>query len=284
MKKISIILILVLLLCTLFILSIGKIQTPTSNNNTTVTSSTSNSQSTQRIYKIVNSIPEQSFVNKEDRQIWDFFTQLIPKDIVSQIKEFEVIDAPENSLVGNIVGQPQGWKLKVNTDKIHTEKNLNTELLKYTFIHELGHMLTLNNNEIDIDYKYLKLKGTDFEKNFSDNEKLCQPNYYLQEGCSKTDSVINLYWQEFWKPLWSEYLEIQKITDNDTFMKKSTAFCDQHQDYFASRVACQNPEEDLAEIFAGLILGKENKSKIIQKKLDFLAKFDRLTVYKSIIK
>lgn len=238
----------------------------------------------EKTYQIQNSKPTQNFTNQKHQQVWDYFVSLIPAKYTTQITVLEIIDQKENLVIANLVNlenQPNNWKLKISLDKVYLNNQFNPELLKYTYVHELGHLLTLNSQELDLDYAYLKLKGKDFQDNFQQKEASCQPNYYLQEGCSKTNSTINLFWQKFWKPVWAEYLEIQKTSDNKQFNEKSSNFCKKYQDQFVSQTACQNPEEDIAETFAYFILKKEPISETTKKKVEFIESFEQLKLLKN---
>lgn len=238
--------------------------TPTTiSNNTDTNSKTSHNSNTfksEKIYKIVDLKPTEDFEDLRHKQIWDFFLKFIPSRYVSQITFLEVVDKPENSIAANIINlenEPNSWKLKINLDKVYFNDNLNSELLSHAYIHELGHLLTLNSREIDLDYTYLNLSGKEFQSDFKQKEKKCHPNYYLQEGCSKDNSIINQFWQKFWLQNWTEYDYIQQDSSDESFFKRSEEFYQRYKDSFVSRIAATNPEEDIAETFSYFILNEK---------------------------
>ena len=232
----------------------------------------------QRLYKIQNDQiqPIQSNKNQDsDMRLWTLFTNIIPKEIRIDINLFEVINDKNANLVANITN-PDGdnsWKLKINEANIYKANNsgkYDIDFLKRVFIHEIGHLITLNSSQVSLDSSLITLDDkTKYKNMFSELEKKCNSSYFVQEGCSKIDSYINIFYNQFWLDKWSEYSKMQQIENSQDFSKASDGFYQKYNDNFISRTAAINPEEDIAETFSYFVLNDKpnDKSKISNQKI-----------------
>lgn len=141
-------------------------------------------------------------------------------------------------------------------------QKINKEFTKKVIIHELAHVLSLNN--IQIGTKSTVNKENVNKDLFDKEEKNCLPNYYNLEGCFSENSYLSSFYKTFW---------------NGESLSKSS-------DGFVSDVAKINVEEDLAESFSLWILGYGDykPGKIQLEKINFFEKFSELKEIKSTIK
>jgi len=106
------------------------------------------------------------------------------------------------------------------------------EEMKVTLVHEMAHILTLNDSQV--------------------NEKAgsCS-TYKLDEGCANITSYIVSFFNQFWKS-YGPVDEYDEDAAYDRYDKNPTDFVN---DYAAT-----NPVEDLAETFAHFVLEDKPKN------------------------
>ena len=79
-------------------------------------------------------------------------------------------------------------------------------------------------------------------------------SYFSNEGCSKSDSYMNQFYQRFWGDIYSEWSQIDQIDDMGLYYEKMNEFYKNHEDRFVSEYASTNPGEDIAETWAYFVL------------------------------
>jgi len=173
-------------------------------------------------------------VKHED--MWNFFTRLIPQNERFYINEFEVFHgggellgyvAPNN---GNDLGS---WKMGLAIDVADGLDKIDfSNDFTYTCVHEFGHVLTLNNMQLDAFV----------------SEDDCS-NYHAGEGCSNANSYINRIFEIGWKDIYNEFLDIQSDNEAEDFYQK-------YADRFVTPYASSNPGEDVAEVFSVFVTEK----------------------------
>lgn len=183
------------------------------------------------------------------RQIWGYFTALIPAEQREFVAEYSVItDGRDNllSAVAQTYDDPTLWALEVDIADSSDYYNLT-----FTLIHEFGHLLTLNADQVP--------PSTHIFNNPDDNDiyqqevSLC-PNYFPGEGCSKPDSYINAFYQHFWLGIYDEWNQINQIEDEDVYYEQLEDFYLKYQDQFVSDYAATDPAEDVAESWSHFVL------------------------------
>ena len=122
-------------------------------------------------------------------------------------------DGPEEIMasVSPDFDDPTRWILAV--DVVDAEDP--TELTD-TLIHEFGHILTLNNEQVPIN------RAVFFEPDndalYDEAEQAC-PRFFTGEGCSLRDSYIQAFYQRFWTDLYPILTEIEWEEDDDTLLR-----------------------------------------------------------------
>lgn len=194
------------------------------------------------------------------QQIWDKFASLIPQGDRALITRYALftdgVDG-EMAYVEPIEGDPTHWLLAVDGADAKNEK----ELLA-TLIHEFGHVLTLNNEQVPYDS----------EANLGDDaldaaEAAC-PTFFTGEGCSQPDSYINAFHEQFWATLADEHGQIDPQDEDALY-----AFYETYADRFVSDYAATNPGEDITESWTHFVLKPKPSGQTIadQKVLFFYA-------------
>ena len=163
-------------------------------------------------------------------QMWNFYKKLIPETHLNYIKQFEIFYGGDE-LAGYVV--PIGddistWKtgLAIELANNLDDFSLSNEFT-YTCIHEFGHILTLN------------------EKQLEAGEDQCT-SFQTYEGCSEEDSYINQLFQIGWKDIYAEHQQVDEVDIYDFYIK--------YQDRFVTDYAATNPGEDVAEVFTHFVI------------------------------
>lgn len=163
-------------------------------------------------------------------EIWQFVTRLLPFELRGRLVEFEVFHG-EGELLGYVApindNDLSRWKFALAIDAANNLEAIDfKDFFTYVVIHEYGHVLTLNEEEII--------------SNFNN----CN-TFEIWEGCPTSNSYINQNFQIGWKDI---YQEFQQLHEDEIF-----DFYKKYQDRFSSDYAATNPGEDVAEVFAFFI-------------------------------
>lgn len=147
------------------------------------------------------------------RKIWDEISALSPDALSDKyLEEFRVYDNPDDDTYA-FVYDPDGngkWEVAVNLSSL---KNVSVSEQKLTYIHELGHVISLNAEQVD--------------PNIDENN--CQ-TYEIDEGCTGEHSYIYQFASKFWnnigQPVYdpSEYVTEYAITNDVEDLAESFAF------------------------------------------------------------
>ena len=146
--------------------------------------------------------------------------------------------------------------------------------LTYTLIHEYGHLITLNTDQIP---------ASDYYYGWSQNPAVCK-QFLSPDGCSKPDSYINLFYQKFWKdifPEWEEEVSKPMVNSSDEFYALVNDFYEKHSDQFVWEYAATNIDEDLAESFMLFVLEPEPAGyNVDTQKIRFFYNFPELVKFR----
>jgi hypothetical protein len=204
---------------------------------------------------------------------WELFTTLIPSEQRAIIAEYQVItDGPGDILavVEQTKHDPNKWILEIDIADIRDTKNL-----VFTFLHELGHLLTLNSSQVPPD---LEVFNNPDSNRIYDREAAACRNYFSGEGCSLKNSYLNIFFDRFWSSLFEEWQPIDNIRDDDKRQDKLDAFYQKYKDRFVDDYAVTNPNEDIAESWAFFVLSPEpNGDTVADQKLNFFYNYPELT-------
>jgi hypothetical protein len=157
--------------------------------------------------------------------MWKFVTDVIPADERKMVSEFIIFSDGYSGVTGAVdqADKPDTWTLEMD---IVDSKDLPT--LSTTLVHEFGHMLTLSDTQI----------GSDTSS--------CD-TYLSMDGCSKSDSYINAFYDAFWTDIYEEWSSTVPTKDGEVDEDAVSNFYDEYSDQFVTDYAPTGPEEDIAE-------------------------------------
>ncbi len=167
------------------------------------------------------------------QEIWNFVTTLIPLRDRGKISQFELFHGRGQLLgyVAPIDGDLSKWVFALAIDEASGLESVDfSNDFTYTVLHEHGHVLTLNDDQVDA----------------SINEDSCN-NYHTGEGCSNSNSYINKIVEIGWADI------IDQHDPDDSYTTYN-----QYKDRFLTEYAATNPGEDIAEVFTAFVI-QENK-------------------------
>ena len=206
------------------------------------------------------------------QRIWQFYAAMIPRDKRSFLTHYMVIT---DGLGGGLAAVEQNLdnpsKGVRSIDAADTE---NLQELTFTLIHEYGHLLTLNAQQVppDDDVFY----NPDDDDIYAQAEYACS-TYFTGEGCATSSSYFYLFYDEFWADIYDDWSEIQYIEDDDEYYEATDEFYFAHEDQFLTDYAATNPGEDIAESWALFITQpKPAGNTIAEEKILFFYQFPEL--------
>jgi len=180
--------------------------------------------------------------------IWGRFVALIPAEHRGMVSGFELMGEDyEGAHVYPDDRDPTRWVLGVS-------EGLGADL-DVTFVHEFGHLLTLNAREVPP----------------NPNETRCR-TFFTGEGCASPHSIVARFVDRFWTPeLLDESDRIYGIEDEEEYWNAMDDFLARHDGEFVTEYAATNPGEDLAETFAEFILEERPDGELVKdRKVRFL--------------
>lgn len=180
-----------------------------------------------------------------DKEIWQHISKIAPNTLSDKyVETFMIFNDSKNDTLAFVDDDDLNgkWRIGIN---LAGYKSSNTRERNLTIVHELGHIVTLNDSQI---------------KNISETN--CK-NYFTAEGCTEKSSYLN----EFVKNFWGEN-DIKKALDGgDVYLKNK----------FVTEYAASGPEEDIAESFAYFVLDNKNENNEIKdKKSSFFYNYSEL--------
>lgn len=177
---------------------------------------------------------------------WTFITDLLPDRLLDKyVAKFTLwSDGPEEDLAGFAPLNEFNTEWHLDVDTVDFDIKNQNEMARldaiYTLIHEYGHLLTLNPEQIQI---------TNDE--YQDDDR----GYLTNEGYAETGSYLGEFVKAFWNDhLLLEWDDIDPIKSEKRRSKKIEQFYYQHQEYFLSGYSAESPEEDIAESWTFFVL------------------------------
>jgi len=204
--------------------------------------------------------------------IWNYFASIIPPEERAQISEFSIFTDGRGkhlAAVGQTFSDPKQWILQVDILDAKSYYDLT-----YTLVHEQGHLLTLNSEQVtpsDAIFKY-PTNETIYKQEVS----AC-PQYFPGEGCSTPDSYINEFFNRFWTDLYPEWQQIDLEEDENARYTMIEDFYKTYEDQFLTDYAPTSPMEDIAESWAFFVLSpKPELTSIANEKILFFYEYPEL--------
>ena len=204
--------------------------------------------------------------------IWNYYTAMIPEDGRRLLVGYKVVTDGEGgslAMVEQSPNEPTEWMLNVDIADTNDLRDLT-----YTLIHEYGHLLTLNENQIDVSEEVFY--NPDDDDIYYEAEESCG-TYFSGEGCAKSNSYIYRFYNEFWADIYDEWNETQYIEDDDAYYEALDDFYYKYEDRFVTDYAATNVGEDIAEAWTFFVISeKPVGSTIAEEKILFFYQFPEL--------
>lgn len=224
----------------------------------------------------IEAVPDDLKDERDDRltheAIWDYFASIIPPEGREAISEFSIFTDGRGkhlAAVSPLSSDPEQWNLQV--DILDAESY---DELTYTLIHEQGHLLTLNAEQVPPSKAIFE--SPENETIYRQEDDACT-QYFTGEGCSKPDSYINQFFTRFWPYIYEEWAQIDSEEDEDTRLTMLDNFYEMNQDQFVSEYASTSPIEDIAESWAFFVLSpKPELNSIANEKILFFYEYPEL--------
>ncbi len=226
-----------------------------------------------KLEKVISTLKSYQQDSAAQQQIWDYFAAIIPPDQRSFIKHYLVFTDGEENLLASVAQSETSaneWDLSVDVLDSSDPKDLT-----YTLVHEFGHLLTLNPDQVTPSKPIFN--NPDSDSIYNKEKKACS-TYFPGEGCSHKDSYINQFFERFWNSkLYEEWLKIDATEDPDLLDTKLERFYKKYKDEFVTDYAPTSPAEDIAESWSYFVLKpKPGSHTIANQKVLFFYEFPEL--------
>jgi len=215
---------------------------------------------------IIESEPTSSELETYDK-IWREIKDKVGTNLLASLDSFIVYsDGKDETLayVNYIDDKASRWYMAIDIeDSINMEDNSLKEDFYFTIVHELAHVITLNDTQAI--YNSEPSFGKYFEEDISFNE----------------DSYLNEFYNRFWTYSIDESRIIQNLDNEDIRYK----FFLRHENSFVTDYAATSPSEDIAESFAYFVINeKPMGNEIWEQKIRFFYEFEELVEIKNNIR
>ena len=215
---------------------------------------------------IIESNPTSSELETYDK-IWREIKDKVGTNLLASLDSFIVYsDGKDETLayVNYIDDKASRWYMAIDIeDSINMEDNSLKEDFYFTIVHELAHVITLNDTQAI--YNSEPSFGKYFEEDISFNE----------------DSYLNEFYNRFWTYSIDESRIIQNLDNEDIRYK----FFLRHENSFVTDYAATTPSEDIAESFAYFVINeKPMGNEIWEQKIRFFYEFEELVEIKNNIR
>lgn len=175
--------------------------------------------------------------------VWEHTTDILPKELFANFKYFKVGGDGKlgsDAYVIPVDSEGKLWCMAVDPDDISDDN-----LFPYTVVHEMGHYLTLNENQVEY---------------FDDNEVFYPIDRYSDSQCvAKEDSYIQAFYELFWKDIINDWRTNQ---ENPYFYYR-------HKSQFITEYSASECAEDIAECFSAYVFLDKAATPETQRKYDF---------------
>jgi hypothetical protein len=206
------------------------------------------------------------------QEIWSYFTTLIPPGERGSLAEYSIVTDGEDNVLASVAQtlyDPALWGLEVDIRDSGDKLNLT-----YTLIHEYAHLLTLGPEQVTPSEAVF---NNPEDEDIYFNEASACADYFPGEGCSRSNSYINAFFNQFWADIHEEWQDINLLEDDDAYYDAMDRFYTKYEDHFVTDYAATNPEEDIAEAFTFFVLSpRPNGDTIAEEKILFFYEYPEL--------
>jgi hypothetical protein len=202
------------------------------------------------------------------QKMWANWAAMFPPAQRALIREFNIFTDGVDDLLAFVepnANDPSQWNLWLD---IQDAKD-STELL-FTFVHEFGHLVTLNASQVPPDLDVI----------LSDDVRVVEQaaarcaTYFPHEGCSLENSYINLFYEKFWRGTEREW---RRRTNAGRDVQGIFDYYSANASWFVTDYAAKNPNEDIAEAWTAFVLQPKPSGKTIaDQKILFFYRFPEL--------
>lgn len=205
---------------------------------------------------------ELNLIDKDDKyfedeklydQIWNYSKKLIPSKYLGMIKYYKLNTDGRKRCKASISGVPKPsneFVYSVDLKDAARHGRVSKEELTDTIIHELGHLITINESQIG-------------------EYDLSSDRYTIDAGTLKEDAYLNLFYNKFWKDN-SIKDKVEQSADPIEIAIRLNA-------EFVSTYAASDPTEDIAESFRVFVTEKKPKVReVVDQKILFFYDFEEL--------
>ena len=208
------------------------------------------------------------------KQYWDKVLEILPDTVMNQfvVSLRLFTDGKHEALAGmrSLDSLNQQWEIDIDTADMNLANQDSTYILGYThtLIHEFGHLITLNGQQICADYQGV------------------EDYYAVAEGAALPNSYLYQFVYAFWDDkMLSKWDRIDWIPNEKRRLKALYRFYLKHYDEFVTDYAAESPTEDIAEAWAFFVLSDEQTYKsVLYHKVLFFYQYPELVAYRTIIR
>jgi len=234
-------------------------------------------------WEVQNGILIESNRDKTDLALynWNVFYSIFPKKITQRyIKRLVLFSDGLDEKTGALGSLNQfntEWQLVLDVVDVDFKSN-NRERIRqsiYTLVHEFGHLLTLNNTQIQPTQKQTQEED--------------EP-YLTIEGQALENSYINIFVKKFWAGgLLNEWDHIQKkycFIEQKSCLEKLYGLYQENYTDFLTDYAAESPEEDIVESWTAFVLHDRiaEPQTVAEQKINFFYQFPELIKYRKTIR
>ena len=212
-------------------------------------------------------------------KIWNVFVKLIPES-QRNVNQFYITTDGIGMIGGGVnrdINDVSMWSLFYDISDVYPNGVYHEKEAIYTTIHEFGHILTSDIDQIDVYEELVDFSSENYDEFYDLKAQECFPKLMVVDGCAKSNSYINLFYQEFWEGISLEWDEIQRIADDDEYYVQSDLFYEKYRDHFVTVYASTNIDEDIAESWTAFVLNDNpTNNTISSQKIQFFYGFPEL--------
>ena len=181
-------------------------------------------------------------------ELWEYLSTITPDELTKQFQHFVIFTDGRNNTLSSISGlltKDVGLWLDI------VDVNRSTKMTA-NHIHELGHLITLNQDQVE-----------------NNDDDRCDNGKY----CFRPDSYYIHFVNEFWDDVDASWIDANENEDEDA----QRLFYNNHFDEFVTYYATTHPSEDIAETWTHFVLTKKPTAKTVaEEKILFFYEFEEL--------